>query len=156
MSETHQTNRLEPRYAPDWAWETIMETLALDSRSKAFDPQLRASIAAAYEAIECAEQSQDRQLDAMILWECVEGQYREGHFSDAFKTFGVCEMRSQVLELVEPCRNAYQLAVSLGFDDTFDMEFVPWFLDLCVIETPQLQLVTNIDDLVRSRFSPDG
>lgn len=152
MSNPHQKDRLTPRFAPDWAWETIMETLALDSRSKAFDPQLRATIAAAYEAVECLDQSEDCLLDAMILWENVEGQYRAGHFSEAFKAFGVCEMRSQVIRLVEPCRKTYQLAINIGFDDLFDMDFVPWFLDNCVIETPELQLVLNIDGMVRAAF----
>ena len=152
MSDLHQNDRLELRYAPEWAWDIIMETLALDSRSRAFDPELRASIATAYKAVECAEQSEDRLLDAMILWECIEGQYRAGYFSEAFKAFGVCAMRIQALELVEPCRKAYQLAISVGFDDPFDMDFVPWFLDNCVIETPELQLVLNIDGMVRAAF----
>lgn len=51
------------RSAPQWAWELIDETLAMDARSKAFDPDLRARIGRAYRAMNL---STDDEIDSPI------------------------------------------------------------------------------------------
>jgi hypothetical protein len=44
-------DELVDRTAPRWAWDVIDETLNMDSKSKAFDPDLRKQIQAANEAM---------------------------------------------------------------------------------------------------------
>ena len=153
MTQSTETARMEARFAPDWAWDTIMETLSMDCNSKAFDPALRQDIRNALDAVESRDVSDDRMLDAMIVWECIPDRFEAGEFYDAFKAYGVSEMRSEVVGLVEPCREAFQLAVACGYQDIFDIEFVTWFVETCLIETPSLQIVANVDARVRTAFS---
>lgn len=48
---TDYQDEIVDRAAPRWAWDIIDETLAMDSQSKAFDPELRDQIAAALRAM---------------------------------------------------------------------------------------------------------
>jgi hypothetical protein len=52
----NRDDRIVSRAAPAWAWEIIDETLEADSRSPAFDADLRRQIGEAYAAmIEASE-----------------------------------------------------------------------------------------------------
>jgi hypothetical protein len=44
-------DELITRSAPQWAWDVIDETLAMDAQSSAFDPELRDEIDAALAAM---------------------------------------------------------------------------------------------------------
>lgn len=63
------------RSAPRWAWEIIDETLDADSRSKAFDPNLRAMIRAATVAMQLAcESANDEPISRERVNELVNGE----------------------------------------------------------------------------------
>lgn len=50
------------RQAPRWAWDLIDETLELDSRSRNFDPELRADIRTALHAMMIASEAELSEL----------------------------------------------------------------------------------------------
>lgn len=54
---TEYTDEVVTRSAPRWAWDLIDETLAMDSKSGSFDPELRQEIHAALEAMVMASAS---------------------------------------------------------------------------------------------------
>lgn len=73
---------------------------------------------------------------AMCLWEAVlEDEGKDTPklpWIHAYRaTFGACETRERIADMVEACENAWAYAQDyLGYDLCFDWEFVPAFLAL--------------------------
>jgi len=55
--------RLVTRSAPEWVWDLIDETLAMDTQSKAFDQHLRTRIGASILAMQLACEASEYDVD---------------------------------------------------------------------------------------------
>lgn len=73
-------------------------------------------------------------LTAMCIWEalleCMSGKDCDDVYSQKREEVGACEMRSIVLHILAPAVEAAYNVVKDEYQDPFDWEFVPAFLDL--------------------------
>jgi hypothetical protein len=71
--------------------------------------------------------TQDRKpamVDAMAIWEAV----LDSGLTDELRTDGMCGLRDAVAGIVQEIVKAWQTAQALGFDESFDWEFCPKFI----------------------------
>lgn len=69
--------------------------------------------------------------DFMALWEAFLELRRESShpaLDAVWDSLGVSEMRSRAAALLPIIDSAHEKAVAQGFDDSYDWEFIPWFL----------------------------
>lgn len=85
---------------------------------------------------ELDETTADIAFDAMCIWEWAlearERKFGNGILNNFFDKYGTCEMRVQCVSVLPYARSLWQHAVDLGYEDCFDWEYVPWFMENCV------------------------
>lgn len=64
-------------------------------------------------------------VTAMVIWEEI---LDEGNDFDVLG--GVCATRDHFAKMVPEVEQAFHYALTLGYDEPFDWDFVPWFLTL--------------------------
>lgn len=67
--------------------------------------------------------------NAACLWESV---LELDMFPDIHQTMGTAYLRETVCEFAVLVEESYETAFVNGYDDAFDWEFVPWFLENCI------------------------
>ena len=94
---------------------------------------------------------------AMCLWEDVIRRIKEEPETSPLQVArmdgGTANLRLEVLQLAEPCAQAWAVAEALGYQEAFDWEFCPWFLDACVGMEGGPTLRPNWQDLVSAMAS---
>lgn len=68
---------------------------------------------------------------AMCAWEHVAEQARKGgnKWADYARPYGIAALRGHVAGLAATVHEAWEAAMSVGFDESFDWDFVPLFLE---------------------------
>ena len=76
---------------------------------------------------------------AMVLWEEINDWFSSSAhphmvaLQDYRANTGTCQLRHDVMQLVEPLHIAWGVYVNAqDYDSSFDWEFTPWFLAKCV------------------------
>lgn len=98
----------------------------MNKKAKARAPRISVNVAAAHmEAAVCAwehviERLHVAKRDDSNRWD----SYRASH--------GMCALRSSVMDLAPTVHDAYEIAVTAGFDAPFDWDFVPAFMERAV------------------------
>ena len=81
-----------------------------------------------------ASVEEETALTAMCIWETLlermSGKDCDNVYSQKREVVGACEMRSIILHLLAPAVEAAYEAVKDEYQDPFDWEFVPAFLEL--------------------------
>ena len=81
--------------------------------------------------MENLEYTADDVRDAMALWEAFLDTDQPKF--EAFKeNEGTCACRDAIQAISKKCSRLHKMAVSYGFDDSYDWEWCPWFLRNCV------------------------
>ncbi len=79
------------------------------------------------------QEAEDLAVDAMCVWEWVlENKSSNKWLLQSFEIDGYVEIRWKMLEIVRAVREVWPKAVEAGYEDCFDWEFVPWFMEKCV------------------------
>lgn len=82
---------------------------------------------------------EDRVFTAMCIWEALLGTDNHLGFEYSKEQVGWAATRSIAGEFAEPCNDAWEYAHKhLGYDDSFDWDWVPQWL--IAIITPEFQL----------------
>jgi len=77
---------------------------------------------------------------AMCMWEYV--QYRMGRDDDYVwgprqEHKGIADLRATIMAMAPQLEKGYQAARALEYDDCFDMEFVPTFMEVIELNSPE-------------------
>jgi len=98
---------------------------------------------------------------AMCIWEEVldrlNDDYAPQNKWETYRSnFGTATLRQHVIEFARPIEDAWEAMHPDEFDDPFDWEFVPLFLDVCVTYTLELvpDPVATMRQALRERAVP--
>lgn len=76
---------------------------------------------------------EDRVFTAMCIWEALLGTENHPGFEFSKEQVGWAVTRSIAGEFAEPCNDAWEYANKhLGYDDSFDWDWVPRFMTHCI------------------------
>lgn len=78
--------------------------------------------------------TRDVAYDAACVWEwALEEKEKAGSaLRVLFDRWGTCEMREALVQSVPHVRVSFERAKAAGYENCFDWEFVPWFMENCV------------------------
>jgi hypothetical protein len=83
---------------------------------------------------------EDRVFTAMCIWEALLGTENHLGFEYSKEQVGWAATRSIAGEFAEPCNDAWEYANKhLGYDDSFDWDWVPRFMTHCISDEFQLR-----------------
>lgn len=87
----------------------------------------------------------DELADAMCMWEHVHSKLklsgaarRSNKWLGRVNSAGVVAARYHVASLLPALNAGYDVAANAGFDEAYDWEFVPWFLEECTDDLCEL------------------
>ena len=83
---------------------------------------------------------EDRVFTAMCIWEALLGTDHHLGFEYSKEQVGWAATRSYAAEFAEPCNDAWEYANKhLGYDDSFDWDWVPLFIKNGISDEFQLK-----------------
>lgn len=85
---------------------------------------------------------EDRLFTAMCIWEALLETRKHPGFEYSKEQVGWAQTRSDAADFSEPCHRAYEYAHKhLGYDDSYDWDWVPRFVTMCVNDEFQLKFI---------------